>query len=124
MEIYVLLIFLLILFVLTKKELQSFIKYIDILKLNRQMKYNKTLFNTIDTMIQYEIIHKIKLSEVLGEKYQLGYFDEDVKEISNKVFSGLKKEIFINQYNIYTDEYIMRYITSQTTLFFLEYIKK
>lgn len=86
-----------------------------------RVNYSNELLKSINLTIQGEIVNKVKMSYMLGEKHTVRDFDDDIEEISNKVFRAYKKEIFLSGSSIYTPTYLCSYILSQTTLIYFEY---
>lgn len=105
------------------KIIMSIINKIEIDNEIKRVSYNNELLNSINHIIQLEIVNKVKLAYMLNEKYTVRNFDRDIEEISIKVFNAFKDDIFINDKNILKNNYIFHYIVNQTILIYFEFVK-
>jgi hypothetical protein len=54
-------------------------------------------------------------------KYDVSKLDEDTNKIAKSVYDGLKKDsLFLSGNIIFTDEYLMNWITSETIIRLME----
>ena len=84
-----------------------------------------TILISIDNLIALEISSIFKTYIGLGQKYEYLKLEEDIQTVATEVFNGLRKEYFFsNDHSILTDEYIMRYIQTQTMIMFLNTVRK
>lgn len=82
-----------------------------------QFEATNNLLKLINTLIDNQCTVILKTTVALGEKYNYTSIKEDVTSISNTVFNGLDKTMIFNNPDIFlTNEYIMTYITQQTSL--------
>ena len=82
-----------------------------------QFEATNDLLKLINTLIDNQCTVILKTTVALGEKYNYTSIKDDVTSISNTVFNGLDKTMVFNNPDIFlTDEYIMTYITQQTSL--------
>ena len=75
-------------------------------------------------MIELECANVLRSYIFLNKSYDILNLDKDTKTIASTVFNGMKKELFNTPNIIYTDTYIIKYITSQSTLILLKNIKE
>lgn len=91
---------------------------------DKQITITKELMKLIDELISNEVTNKLRNLAALQEKYEYLNTADDVREISQIVFDGFKKENLFNNPDVFiTDEYIMKYIAQQTSLLFLSSVK-
>lgn len=90
--------------------------------------FNNTnnILSIIDFLIEKEIdmkMHKLSYDE---KTYNILKLDDDIKKISGLVFEAISKDAFDIATNatILTKDYILSYITKQTTLMFTQEITK
>ena len=82
-----------------------------------QFEATNDLLRLINTLIDNQCTVILKTTVALGEKYNYTSIKDDVTSISNMVFNGLDKNMIFSNPNIFlTNEYIMTYITQQTSL--------
>lgn len=95
-----------------------------ILNTQEQLDCSETLLQAINVMIELECANVLRSYIFLHKSYDILNLDKDTQTISTNVFSGIKKELFNSANIIYTDTYIIKYITSQSTLILLKNIKE
>lgn len=88
-----------------------------------KIEFTNDLIKNIDVTIELHVIKKIKLSSMLGEPYRLMNFDNDVSSISTDIFNSFNNDIFVNNRTIYTNNYIMSYITTNVSIVLFDYIQ-
>ncbi len=88
-----------------------------------KIEFTNRLLQSIDATIQIEVVKKIKLSSMLGQPYRLMDFDNDVSSISTDIFNSFNNDIFVNNRTIYTNNYIMSYITTNVSIVLFDYIQ-
>lgn len=91
-----------------------------ILPIDEQIKCSDAILNDIDVMIEIECASILRTYIFLGKPYDILNLDKDAAKLSENVFKGIKKEVFKSTNLIYTDEYLIRYISNQSTLKLLE----
>lgn len=85
-----------------------------------QLEVTKDLLSFINHIIEVESTNKLKTYIPLNTKYEYTYLKEDIEDISSLVYGGLNKDIVFDNPNIFlTNEYIMKYISQQTTIIFM-----
>jgi len=82
-----------------------------------------SVIDTIDKLITMEIEDTLKTYARLNEKYNSTRMAEDIESISNRVYNALKKTVYESDDIILTDEYIMNYIVTHTTISFIRIVK-
>lgn len=75
----------------------------------------------IDDAINSELNAKLNRALATGEKYDLKNVDIDIKEMSTNIINGLNPAIFKTNL-VFTNEYIMKYIVSQTTIILIRFV--
>jgi len=75
----------------------------------------------IDDAINSELNAKLNRALATGEKYDLKNIDIDIKEMSSNIINGLNPAIFKTNL-VFTNEYIMKYIVSQTTIILIRFV--
>lgn len=88
-------------------------------RLNARVQSTNAILSLMDTLIANEVTNALKAYARLGENYKSINTADDIEKISSRIFDSIKKEIFIDNDTIITDEYLMKYINEQTTLVFL-----
>jgi hypothetical protein len=78
-----------------------------------------TLLETIDNTIMTQIKGTLKFYVRLARPYPAIKMGDDIERISKIVYDSLVKEVFTNDQFIITEDYIMEYITSETSLLFI-----
>ena len=83
------------------------------------------ILSVIDFLIDKEIairLHKLSYDEA---PYNVLHVDEDVKAIATDVFESLNKEMIAKEsLSARTDDYVLKYITKETTLLFTQEVTK
>jgi hypothetical protein len=91
------------------------------LLLPEKMEVSVALINTINIMINSEISRLISVLKRMNIKYDVSKLDEDTNKIAKSVYDGLKKDsLFLSGNIIFTDEYLMNWITSETIIRLME----
>ena len=71
----------------------------------------------ISKLIEIECNNTMKTNIVLNQKYEFTNATEDIKNISTTVYEGLNPDnVFGNPNILLKDEYLMKYISQQTTI--------
>lgn len=81
------------------------------------------IIKIIDIVIDLEIAQVIRTYTSLGTKYEINRIPDDVTIISNNVYKAIKKEIYVNDDSVLTDEYLMSYITNIVTINFIQQVR-
>ena len=95
-----------------------------ILNTQEQLNCSETLLQAINIMIELECANVLRSYIFFNKSYDILNLDKDTKTIASTVYNGMKKELFNTPNIIYTDTYIIKYITSQSTLILLKNIKE
>lgn len=87
-------------------------------------KINTTLdiINLIIFLINYQISYKLKEYAELHKPYPILNADDDLLNILEEIQKALKIEIFTSDEILLSDEYLMKYITGQTTILWIRSI--
>lgn len=68
----------------------------------------------IDNMIMSEVYSALRAPLTLQQKYEIINIDEDVKKVSEAVFTGLNTDLLLKNRLIFNSTYIMQYIIGQS----------
>lgn len=92
------------------------------LNLDEEITCTSNLMEFVHKMIQDECVTYLHPKILLNEPYAMLYADDDIKKIANTVFNGLNPEMYSskNQEIIITKDYLMSYITKETSVIFFE----
>lgn len=94
------------------------------ISLESRVRGSVSLIDLCDVMIDKEIINSMRTFFVLGKKYELVNLDKDVETIATNVFQALDlQHISIDEISI-TVEYIIKYITDQTSIKLINTVKE
>lgn len=80
---------------------------------------NKTLLDLIRELIHNECVYTLIEYMLQRKPYPVIKMDEDITNISTRVYEALGKGIFADEDLQLTSEFIMRFITKETTTIFL-----
>ncbi len=105
----------------TEIEIMNLTKPIDrTLPTNTQIEITKDVMDLINQLIQIESDAKLKIYAPLNRKYEYTTLAEDIESISESVYEGLRKEMIFDNPNVFiSNEYIMKYISQQTSIIFM-----
>ena len=105
----------------TEIEIANLTKPIDrTLPTNTQIEITKDVMDLINQLIQIESDAKLKIYAPLNRKYEYTTLAEDIEGISESVYEGLRKEMIFDNPNVFiSNEYIMKYISQQTSIIFM-----
>lgn len=105
----------------TEIEIANLTKPIDrTLPTNTQIEITKDVMDLINQLIQIESDAKLKIYAPLNRKYEYTTLAEDIESISESVYEGLRKEMIFDNPNVFiSNEYIMKYISQQTSIIFM-----
>lgn len=105
----------------TEIEIANLTKPIDrTLPTNTQIEITKDVMDLINQLIQIESDAKLKIYAPLNRKYEYTTLAEDIESISESVYEGLRKEMLFDNPNVFiSNEYIMKYISQQTSIIFM-----
>lgn len=88
--------------------------------LKDKMDNTERMLDLIDMLINQHIIVLFRnLASLRTEGYKINNLDKDVKDIAGKVFECLNVDELINAEMMVSNDYILRYITQQTTMLIL-----
>jgi len=82
-----------------------------------------SILKIIDIIIDLEISQVIRTYTSLNAKYEINRTPDDITIISNNVYKAIKKEIYVNDDSVLTEEYLMTYITNIVTMNFIEKVR-
>lgn len=86
----------------------------------RHIDYTNRIIEVINSIIVNEVVDFLKSLAVLKQKYNFINLDKDIGNISTVVYQAFKASVYISEYNILNEEYIMKYITNRVTLVLIE----
>jgi hypothetical protein len=81
------------------------------------------IVNTIDRLVTMEIEDTLKTYARLNQKYNAVKMAEDIEAISGRVYNAIKKSVYESDDILITDEYLMNYIATHTTITFIRIVK-
>ena len=88
--------------------------------LKDKMDNTERMLDLIDMLINQHIIVLFRnLASLRTEGYKINNLDKDVKDIASKVFECLNADELLNAEMMVNKDYILRYITQQTTMLIL-----
>lgn len=92
----------------------------NVLSIDEQVEVSKDVLALINRLIEIECNITMKSFVSLNKKYEYTRLSEDIKIISTEVYNGLNKKIVFDNPNILlTNDYIMKYISQQTSIILL-----
>lgn len=92
-------------------------------ELSNKCEATADILKIIDIVINLEIASVIRTYTELGVRYEVNKSVDDINRISETVYRSIKKEIFINDDSVLTEEYLMTYITNVVTMNFIKYVR-
>lgn len=104
-----------------KEKISSYSNYPELTLDN--LEFNRELLSFIDTLIENEIINEKRFDLFLDQKNKNIDVDKVIKDVSTRVFSAIKPEVYVDSKNIITDTYIMSYIQKKTFIICMMYIQ-
>lgn len=94
------------------------------ISLESRVRGSASLMDLCDVMIEKEIINTMRTFFVLNKKYELVNLDKDVETIATNVFHALDLEHITTDEITITVEYIIKYITDQTSIKLINTVKE
>lgn len=92
----------------------------NILATDEQVEVTKEILSLINTLIEIECNVTMKTFITLNQKYEYTRLSDDINIISTNVYEGLDKKLIFDNPNIFlTNDYIMKYISQQTSIILL-----
>jgi hypothetical protein len=89
----------------------------NLLTTDKQIEVTNNMLIFISKLIEIECNNTMKTNIVLNQKYEFTNATDDIKHISTAVYQGLNPDnVFGNPNILLKDEYIMKYISQQTTI--------
>ena len=86
----------------------------------KDIELTRDFMNLINELIKIESDSKLKTYAPLNKKYEYTMLADDIEEISESVYDGLKKDLAFNNPNVFvSDEYLMKYIAQQSSIIFM-----
>ena len=89
-----------------------------------QIQISNQLIDIINFLIQAESRYVIQMYAALHTKYEPMNFDKDLKIVMKNVFKGLKKEFLLDENILFDKEWVMEYITKESTYYLLTFIQQ
>lgn len=74
------------------------------------------LMNLINLLVEIEINNSLKQQISLQEQYKVTNIDNDIRNISTKIYNAIKPNIYDDNNIAISSEYIMTHITDEVTL--------
>ena len=94
----------------------------SLIKRQQKIDISRNYIDIIDYMITNEISRIIETYSLLKNRYEISLLDEDLAKIATNIFNGLKKDFLNDDSIIFTEEYMMLYITNRCRLLFFNTI--
>lgn len=94
------------------------------ISLESRVRGSASLMDLCDVMVEKEIINSMRTFFVLNKKYELVNLDKDVETIATNVFHALDLEHITTDEITITVEYIIKYITDQTSIKLINTVKE
>ena len=88
----------------------------DPVRLDDRMEVSIKALQAIDVIIKREIRGKVAFLQLSNTSYNMLNLDKDVEELGKYVFQSFKSEFYNADALLITKDYIMKYITSETSL--------
>ena len=89
----------------------------NLLTTDKQIEVTNNMLIFISKLIEIECNNTMKTNIVLNQKYEFTNATDDIKTISTAVYEGLNPEnVFSNPNILLKDDYLMKYISQQTTI--------
>lgn len=89
----------------------------NLLTTDKQLEVTNNMLIFISKLIEIECNNTLKTNIVLNQKYEFTNATDDIKTISTAVYEGLNPEnVFSNPNILLKDDYLMKYISQQTTI--------
>lgn len=88
----------------------------SLIKRQQKIDISRNYIDIIDYMITNEISRIIETYALLKNRYEIRLLDEDLAKIATNIFNGLKKDFLNDDSIIFTEEYMMLYITNRCRL--------
>ena len=79
-----------------------------------RIELSNSVLDLISFMVNNEIVSFFKSYIILNNPYDISRMDEDVVIISQNVFNGINKVMFIDPNLVLTENYLMEFITKKT----------
>lgn len=83
----------------------------------------RAIVDTVDKLVTMEIEDTLKTYARLNQKYNAVKMAEDIEAISGRVYNAIKKSVYESDDILITDEYLMNYIVTHTTITFIRIVK-
>jgi len=83
-----------------------------------------SILKILDIIIDLEIAQVIRTYTSLNTKYEINRIPDDINLISSNVYKAIKKDIYLNDDSVMTEEYLMSYITNIVTMNFIEQVRQ
>lgn len=106
-------------------QMQGLIKETPTLDIEDRVTATRELLHLIDIFISYEIINKERNALFL-ESNDKAHIDVDVRmeEVANEVFRGIRPDVYDDNNNLITRQYLISYIQKRTIVEYLNYVRR
>jgi len=74
-----------------------------------------SLLRMVDALVEVEVDNIFSVLSTLKQRYNILTIDKDIENIARTVFDVIKEDVYNEKDLIFTDEYLMRYITNRAT---------
>ena len=87
-----------------------------LLKREEKINISRNYIDMIDYIIGNEIARILQTYALLRNRYETLQIDEDLEKLASTIYNGLKKDFLQDDSIIFTEEYMMKYITERCRL--------
>lgn len=92
------------------------VKAETLLKREEKINISRNYIDMIDYIIGNEIARILQTYVLLRNRYETLQIDEDLEQLASTIYNGLKKDFLQDDSIIFTEEYMMKYITERCRL--------
>lgn len=85
-------------------------------RLDKRIESSSRFIDLIRVLIEDQVYGRLQLLEVLKQPYPIRELDNDVKEMSDKVFKSISTSAYKSSDNILSEDAILNFIVDQTTI--------
>jgi len=87
-----------------------------LLKREEKINISRNYIDMIDYIIGNEIARILQTYALLRNRYETLQIDEDLEKLASTIYNGLKKDFLQDDSIIFTEDYMMKYITERCRL--------
>lgn len=103
-------------------ELQKKSTDIDLYSL--RLRLTTELLKTVDSIIETRVLNMIKNLLLVETPYNMLNLSDDVEIIGKEIYNSISEDFLLTEnFTLFKPDFLMNYITSQTSLFFTENAK-